>query len=356
MGDTVHRRRQDVRPVAAGERTAYGWAGDTTSHTCRRTRLVPSRFRALRRASLALMLAATILPAFAVAPVSASSYSGFYTDFSAMSLMRLTNLDRHALGRARLKVDQYLVSLARDLPFTCPSNGNTYRGRARDMAARGYLSHAIKGCRTSSGGSYTVQNLLRRVGYSTYTGENIGVNNWPDTGATYRYGCSLSGSGCKGSTMSTAPVATVERMWMRSSGHRANILNSYYDRFGCGAWKASDGNKYFTCIFAHGGPKKLDTAYPTVSGLSDNSSSLRKGANLTFQASFSDGFRLSDGWVKVDGVAKRGWAWDLNVTSATQTLTVDPATLTNGTHVVEWSVRDVANHVTRRSASFTVRH
>ena len=314
-----------------------------------------SRFAALRRAALALMLAATIVPAFAVAPVSAASYSGFYADFSSMALMRLTNLDRHALGRRQLKVDQYLVSLARDLPFTCPSNGNTYRGRARDMAARDYLGHAIKGCKTSSGASYTVQNLLRHVGYSTYTGENIGVNNWPDTGATYKYGCTSSGTSCKGSTKSTAPVATVQKMWMRSTGHRSNILNSNYDRFGCAAWDASDGNKYFACIFAKGGPKPIDTAYPTVGSLSDNTASAHKGDQLTFKASFGDGFRLSDGWVKVDGVEKRGWAWDLDVTSATQSLSIDPTKLSAGTHAIEWAVRDVAGHVTRRTASFEVR-
>ncbi|HEU0243355.1 MAG TPA: CAP domain-containing protein [Candidatus Limnocylindrales bacterium] len=313
-----------------------------------------SRLAAPRRAAIALLLAATIVPAFAAAPVSATTYSGFHADFTSMSLMRLTNLDRHALGRRRLKVDQYLVSLARDLPFTCPSNGNTYRGRARDMAARDYLSHAIKGCKTSSGGAYTVQNLLRRVGYSTYTGENIGNNNWPDTGATYRYGCSIYGTRCKGSTTSTAPVATVEKMWMRSSGHRANILNTSYDRFGCAAWNASDGNKYFSCIFAKGGPKKLDTAYPTVGGLSDNSATARKGTTLTFQASFADGFRLSDGWVKVDGQGRGSWAYDLDVTSAGQTLNVDPTKLAAGTHTVEWTVRDVAGHVTRRTVTFEV--
>lgn len=314
-----------------------------------------SRFAALRRVTLALILAAVIVPAVAAAPVAGATYSGFYTDFSSMSLMRLTNLDRFNMGRKRLKVDQYLVSLARDMPFTCPSNGKTYLGRARDMASRDYLSHAIKGCRTSTGGSYTVQNILRRAGYSTYTGENIGVNNWPDTGATYKYGCTIYGTKCDGSTPTTAPVATVQRMWMRSSGHRANVLNANYDRFGCAAWDASDGTKSFACIFAKGGPKKIDTAFPTVGGLSDNSASLRKGENLTFRASFGDSFRLSDGWVMIDGVQKRGWSWDLNVTGAYQTLTVDPTKLSAGTHSVRWAVRDVAGHVTYRGASFEVR-
>jgi methionine-rich copper-binding protein CopC len=317
---------------------------------------VQPRFAALRRAAIALSLAATIVPVFAAAPVSASTYSGFYADFSSMSLMRLTNLDRHALGRRRLQVDQYLVSLARDMAFTCPSTGNTIRGRARDMASRDYLSHAIKGCRTSSGGTYTVQNLLRHVGYSTYTGENIGVNNWPDTGATYKYGCSSTGTSCNGSTKTPAPVGAVQRMWMRSAGHRANILNTRYDRFGCAAWQGSSDRKFFACIFARGGPKKLDTAYPSVSNLSDNSASVRKGAAITLQASLGDAFRLSDGWVKVDGTGRGSWAWNLDVRAITQTLTVDPTRLTAGSHTIEWAVRDVAGHVTRRTATFEVRH
>ena len=317
-------------------------------------RLVHPRFAALRRAVLVLMLAVTVMPAFAAAPASAATYSGFYADFSSMSLMRLTNLDRFNLGRKRLKVDQYLVSLARDMPFTCPSNGNTYRGRARDMAARDYLSHAIRGCRTSSGSPYTIQLLLRRVGYSTYTGENIGVNNWPDTGATYKYGCTISGTRCNGSTRTPAPVGAVQRMWMRSSGHRANILNGNYDRFGCAAWQGSGDRKFFTCIFAKGGPKKVDTAYPTVGGLADNSASVRKGSTITFQATFGDGFRLSDGSVQVDGVQRRGWAWNLDVTDATQTLSLDPTKLATGWHTIVWAARDVAGHVTRRSASFEV--
>ena len=312
------------------------------------------RFAALRRAVLVLMLAVTVMPAFAATPATAATYSGFYADFSSMSLMRLTNLDRRAYGRRQLKVDQYLVSLARDLPFTCPSNGNTYRGRARDMAARDYLSHAIKGCRTSGGNAFTIQHLLRRAGYSTYTGENIGVNNWPDTGATYKYGCTISGTSCNGSTRTPAPVGAVQRMWMRSSGHRVNILNGNYDRFGCAAWDGSGDDKFFACIFAKGGPKKLDTAYPTVGGLSNTSASVRKGQAITFQASFADGFRLSDGWVKIDGIQRRGWSWNLDVTSASQTLLVDQTTLTTGSHSIEWSVRDVAGHVTRRTGTFEV--
>jgi hypothetical protein len=306
----------------------------------------------LRRAALALAVAATLAPLLAPPPAHAATYSGFYTDFAAEELMRLTNLDRRALGRSKLKVDQFLVSLARDQPFVCPSNGATYRGRARDMAVRDYMSHSVKGCRRSDGSPYTVQTILRRQGYSTYTGENIGVNNWPDTGASYRYGCSSSGSGCDGRTSTTAPVATVQRMWMQSSGHRYNILAGY-DRFGCAAWNRSDGQKYFACIFAKGGPKPIDGTAPTVTGLSGDPV-LRRNEQRTFSASFADGFRLSDGSVRIDGVKKRGWAYDLNVTSNSQSYTVDASTLSPGNHTLTWTIRDVAGRLAKRSITLTI--
>ena len=308
---------------------------------------------ALRRAALSLAVAAALAPVLAPPPATAANYSGFYTDFASEELMRLTNLDRRALGRSRLKVDQFLVSLARDRPFTCPSNGKTYPGRARDMAARDYLSHTVKGCTTTSGSPYTIQKILPKHGYSTYTGENIGVNNWPDTAARYKYGCSSTGTSCDGSTTSTAPVATVQKMWMRSSGHRYNILAGY-DRFGCAAWDRSDGRKFFACIFAKGGPKPLDGSAPTVGSLS-GSDSLRRTEQATFSATVGDGFRLSDGSVRIDGVKKSGWAYDLDVTADTRRYTVDAASLAAGTHTITWRVRDVAGHLTQRSMTFTVR-
>jgi hypothetical protein len=308
---------------------------------------------ALRRAALALAVAATLAPLFAPPPASAADLTGFYTDYASEELMRLTNLDRRALGKSSLKVDQFLVSLARDREFKCPSNGNTYRGRARDMAVRDYMSHSVKGCRRKNGSPFTIQTILRKHGYSTYTGENIGVNNWPDTGATYKYGCSSSGSSCDGSTTSTAPVATVQRMWMQSAGHRYNVLAGY-DRFGCAAWDRSDGQKYFACIFARGGPKPLDGTPPSVGGLSGNDS-VRRTDRPTFSASLGDGFRLSDGWVQIDGTTKSGWSYNLDVTGDTRRYTVDASRLTTGTHTLTWQVRDVAGHVTKRSMTFTIR-
>ncbi|HET7827988.1 MAG TPA: CAP domain-containing protein [Candidatus Limnocylindrales bacterium] len=309
---------------------------------------------ALRRLVLALTIAAALTPALTPPPAQAASYSGFYTDFASEELMRLTNLDRKAYGKSALKVDQFLVDIARDRPFICPSNGKKYPGRARDMAARDYLSHNIKNCRRKNGSPFTIQTILRKHDYSTYTGENIGVNNWPDTAATYKYGCSQSGSGCDGTTTSTAPVATVQRMWMQSSGHRVNILNGNYDRFGCAAWDRSDGKTFFACVFARGGPKPIDRTGPSLSGLSGEASPRRSDKPI-YSATLGDGFRLSDGWVQVDGSTKWGWSYDLNVKSDTRRYTLDASTLSPGQHTITWYARDVANRVTKASQTITVR-
>src|SRR5689334_815961 len=62
---------------------------------------VPHPFAAvLRRAALALAIAAALAPALMPPPAQAADWSGFYTDFASEELMRLTNLDRRALGRS----------------------------------------------------------------------------------------------------------------------------------------------------------------------------------------------------------------------------------------------------------------
>ena len=55
-------------------------------------------------------------------PATAANYSGFYTDFASEELMRLTNLDRRAYGKSRLKVDQFLVNylMGKDAGITAP--------------------------------------------------------------------------------------------------------------------------------------------------------------------------------------------------------------------------------------------
>jgi hypothetical protein len=59
-------------------------------------------------------------------------------------------------------------------------------------------------------------------------GENIGWNTYPDDKAT----------------------AAIHKMFMDSSGHRANILGKAWDVIGIGAYKGSDGKKMWTVLFA----------------------------------------------------------------------------------------------------------
>ncbi len=59
-------------------------------------------------------------------------------------------------------------------------------------------------------------------------GENIGWNNYPDDIAT----------------------AAIHKMFMDSSGHRANILGKAWDVIGIGAYKGPTGKKMWTVLFA----------------------------------------------------------------------------------------------------------
>ena len=68
----------------------------------------------------------------------------------ATHLMRLINLDREALGLKPYLIDGRLAEIARDAPFTCPTDpARTFNGRARDMADRGYFAHEVPGCFSS---------------------------------------------------------------------------------------------------------------------------------------------------------------------------------------------------------------
>ena len=72
------------------------------------------------------------------------------TDAFGNELTRLLNLDRVALGKKPYLVDARLAQIARDAPFTCPTNAAMHlRGRAQDLADRHYLSHTVPGCYSS---------------------------------------------------------------------------------------------------------------------------------------------------------------------------------------------------------------
>jgi uncharacterized protein YkwD len=132
-----------------------------------------------------------------------------FSSASESQLVSLTNQARAAAGLKSLKVDSKLTAIA--------------RWRSKDMIVRDYFSHTILGT------NYNVFHVLDQKGYCYHVaGENIGWNNYPDDVATN----------------------TIQRQFMDSAGHRANILGKAWDAVGIGAYKGPDGTKMWTVIFA----------------------------------------------------------------------------------------------------------
>lgn len=302
--------------------------------------------------TLAVLLAAVPRGA---APAQAAAYNQFYANFSGEELMRAMNADRAALGLAPLATDATLAAIARDRPTTCPSNRSlTIRGRARDMADRSYLSHAIKSCKDASGGTFDAFDLLSRLGY-TFAGvaETIADNSYSASAVTYAMGCSLGGSSCHGTTALPWTVAVAERQFMSSTTHRAAILSRTYDRFGCGAWASSSGFHYFACYFVQTGNGYRDGTPPVVSKMSGSGGVFARGSRPTFTATATDAHSsLSDGWAAIDGVRIRSWAWD-HVGSTASLAATAPA-LKSGGHTFTWWVRDASTHGGSTSFHFSV--
>jgi uncharacterized protein YkwD len=132
-----------------------------------------------------------------------------FNSSSESQLVRLTNQARAAAGLRALKVDSRLTAIA--------------RSRSKDMIVRNYFSHTILGT------NYNVFHLLDTSGYCyRIAGENIGWNNYPDDVAT----------------------SAIQRQFMDSPDHRANILGKAWDVVGIGAYKGPTGKKMWTVIFA----------------------------------------------------------------------------------------------------------
>ena len=162
-------------------------------------------------------LAALVAVAFAVTSIGVLAVprpayawdSGAFSSSAEKQLVGLTNQSRASAGLRALKVDATLTAIA--------------RGRSKDMITRGYFSHNIP----PSG--YNVFAILDKKGYCyAIAGENIGWNNYPDDVAT----------------------AVVHKAFMKSSGHRSNILGKRWDVVGVGAYKGPTGKKMWTVIFA----------------------------------------------------------------------------------------------------------
>jgi hypothetical protein len=294
-------------------------------------------------------------------PTLAASTSSSARVYYGEELMRLTNLDRVALGKRALAPDPLLMALATDQPVKCPSRPSlVIRGRSRDMAQRGYFSHDIRSCRRSNGRPYGFSDLLGRLGYRGWTllAENIGTDDFSVGTSTYRTGCPRGRSaGCRGSTLTAHQVAVVQRAFMNSAAHRANIVNARFNRFGCGAWHR-DGSRttYFTCIFARGGNDTLDRTGPVLANLSGGGAVIQAGGSATFTGTATDARTpVAEAWVTIDGATRESWAVDLPTSSLGLSWTVAQAGLTAGSHTLTWHVRDAGANEQSASVRFSVR-
>lgn len=146
-----------------------------------------------------------------------------FSSASESTLVSLTNQARAAAGLRALKVDSKLSAIA--------------RSRSKDMIVRDYFSHTVLGT------NYNVFHILDQKGYCyRIAGENIGWNNYPDDVAT----------------------TTIQRQFMDSAGHRANILGKAWDVIGIGAYKGPTGKKMWTVVFADRcGSTSTSTPKPT---------------------------------------------------------------------------------------------
>jgi uncharacterized protein YkwD len=166
---------------------------------------------ASRRFSVMLAVAfamSAIGPLAAPATTDAWS-SGEYNSTSEKQLVALTNQSRAAAGLRALKVDSTLTAVA--------------RSRSKDMIVRNYFSHNIP-----PSGKQVFSILDAKHYCYAVAGENIGWNTYPDDAAT----------------------KTIHKMFMESSGHRANIMGKRWDVIGIGAYKGSSGKKMWTVLFA----------------------------------------------------------------------------------------------------------
>jgi len=119
-------------------------------------------------------------------------------------IISLVNRERAQAGLESLKADAGLSRLA--------------QLKAEDMAKNRYFSHTSP----TYGSAF---DMMQNAGISYRTaGENI----------------------ARGQKTAEA----VMNGWMNSSGHRANILGSGYNRIGVGCAKGSDGTPYWVQIFA----------------------------------------------------------------------------------------------------------
>lgn len=310
---------------------------------------VPMRHPSTVHRSALLALAMLPVLLLSARPASAQGASATASPDAGAELMRLTNLDRLALGYPALAEDPTLLALAADRPLTCPS-GLQPAGRALDMAQRDYFDHAIPGCATAGTPSVTLLDLLPALGYRNVRAENIGWNAGYGTGAvTYAPGCSQQASACVGiATPSIADVAAVEQAFLLHPEHRAIVLGAY-DRFGCGAARTAGGTLYVACLFSRGGTSSTaaatfasDRTSPVFTRVLDTPSVVASFRSHEFAVLVRDETSLGTLAFALDGhVLKR---WTLTGRSTGRYVIVPASLLRPGVHSLRWTLTDAAGN------------
>jgi uncharacterized protein YkwD len=303
-------------------------------------------------AAFALLAALVAASAAPVATQAATTAPAFSAAGQAEAVMRLTNLDRAALGLPAMTVDPNLASLARNGSWVCPGKGTAMAGRAQDMLNRGYFAHTPTGCTT------TILPVLLSAGYGPVA-ENIGWNNWGTDAATYDVGCNAAGANCSG-TVDGVPydVAVLQRAWMSSAAHRADITGNY-DRFGCGVataatWQGHANTIMAVCLFAKGGPRITDDDAPAFTG--PTGGVFTAGDKIHAAVSVSDAAGLVNAKLLVDGKLFYTWTFDAPLTGGRLSIDVPTANLTPGVHVLTWQAMDVGSLIGNLPVAVSIGH
>ncbi len=184
--------------------------------------------RASRSHIHAVVFAALCALALACAPAAGAqkpcqSASAAPADLSKRTLVRATlcllNAERDRQGQPPLKLNARL--------------GKAAQGHARDMARKDYFSHD-----SQSGASFV--DRIKRTGYLK------GVGTW------------TVGENIAWATGGQASPRAIVQAWMRSAGHRANILSGSFHEIGIGVAPdapvadAGPGGTYATDFGARG--------------------------------------------------------------------------------------------------------
>lgn len=160
---------------------------------------------ALRRFALAVVLAPAAVGAASMIASPAEAAPAMESETALQTeINRLVNVQRTAYGCAPLTVDAKLTEAARD--------------HSAWMAGTGTFSH-------TGGAGSTFVARANAAGYATPSAENI---SWG-----YR------------------SAAQVVDGWMKSPGHRANIVNCESKAVGIGAVFAANGTPYYTQNFGY---------------------------------------------------------------------------------------------------------